>query len=209
MKNIYLIPTDKPSRLYKFANKLHLDDTPKEYYKKFNIHIVSDEEINEKTNPCWCVNTIKNTWNKDLIYYQGCMPKYHFRGFKKIILTDNPDLIKEGVQAIDDDFLNWFINNQNCEYVEVQDWVNYYKIFIPQEEPKQEKNKFLEKDTIAVWNESINFLENYKTDEIVDVVDSNSKIDLEASKMLKRISELNIEKELLFHKLLEICKEEK
>ncbi len=111
-----------------------------------------------------------------------------------------------------------------------------YKIIIPQEEPKQEtrvfgtrndktfwsdkpiqdghpdkqeNNKFLEKDTIIAWNESINFLENYKTNEIVDVIDSNGKIDLEASKILKRISELNREKELLFHKLLEICKEEK
>jgi hypothetical protein len=73
----------------------------------------------------------------------------------------------------------------------------------------QETNKFLEKGTIISWNESINFLENYKSDEIVDVVDSNSKIDLEASKMLKRISELNIEKELLINKLLETCKEEK
>jgi hypothetical protein len=45
MKNIHLLATDKPSRLFKFANELHLDNTPKDYYKKYNIYITSDEEI--------------------------------------------------------------------------------------------------------------------------------------------------------------------
>jgi len=47
MKNIFLLPTDKPSRLFKFANQLHLDNIPKDYYKKYNIYITSDEEIKE------------------------------------------------------------------------------------------------------------------------------------------------------------------
>jgi hypothetical protein len=47
MKNIHLLPTEKPSRLFKFANQLHLDTIPKDYYKKYNIYITSDEEIKE------------------------------------------------------------------------------------------------------------------------------------------------------------------
>ena len=81
--------------------------------------------------------------------------------YKKIILTDNKDLIKDGVQAIDDKFLEWFVKNPSCESVEIQEvkckgqcWKfiesDYedtclsgceqieYKIIIPQEEPKQE-----------------------------------------------------------------------
>jgi len=125
-----------------------------------NIYITSDEEINNSIKPCWCVNTVKNTWNDDLIYYQGSMPLYHYKGFKKIILTTDQNLIKDGVQAIDDEFLEWFVKNPTCEYVEVQEssyqkklkkpihkglgvyrndeTIYFLKIIIPQEEPKQE-----------------------------------------------------------------------
>jgi hypothetical protein len=73
-------------------------------------------------------------------------------GVAKIILTDNPDLIADGVQAIDNEFLEWFVKNPSCEWVEViydKDAFPYgvetakgygwYKIIIPQEEPKQIK----------------------------------------------------------------------
>ncbi len=39
--------------------------------------------------------------------------------FKKIILTTDQDLIKDGVQAIDDEFLEWFVKNPSCEYVPI------------------------------------------------------------------------------------------
>jgi hypothetical protein len=117
------------------------------------LFITSDENINQQTEPCWCINTIKNTWDADLIYYQGSMPQYHYVGFKKIILTDNTDLIADGVQPIDDEFLEWLINNPTCEFVKVdlipvntfgsEITVNgygfdkfIYKITIPQEESK-------------------------------------------------------------------------
>jgi hypothetical protein len=54
-------------------------------------------------------------------------------------MTTDRDLIRDCVQAIDDEFLEWFIKNPSCEGVEVQDCVNYYKILIPQEKPKQER----------------------------------------------------------------------
>jgi hypothetical protein len=73
---------------------------------------------------------------------------------KKIILTTDQDL--DGVQAIDDDFLEWFVNNPSCEEIEVihglfnlmerqvdpmnlgqnhSQCVWKYKIIIPKEEP--------------------------------------------------------------------------
>ena len=68
-------------------------------------------------------------------------------GFKKIILTTDQDLIKDGVQAIDDEFLEWFVKNPSCEEVEVikeqyhqfvgmkkLPLIPNYKIIIPKEE---------------------------------------------------------------------------
>jgi len=67
----------------------------------------------------------------------------------KIILTTDTKLIKDGVQAIDDEFLEWFVKNASCEEVKVdkaehgiyKDDVYYklsnkifYKIIIPKEE---------------------------------------------------------------------------
>lgn len=65
---------------------------------------------------------------------------------KKIILTTDQELIKDGVQAIPDEFLEWFVKNPSCEYVEVESGLFFYaegedrryKIIIPKEEPKQE-----------------------------------------------------------------------
>jgi hypothetical protein len=71
---------------------------------------------------------------------------------KKVILTDNPTLIDDGVQEIPDDFLEWLVKNPSCEFVEVEkvkdptdrSWYNtvlcrrIYKIILPKEEPKQE-----------------------------------------------------------------------
>jgi hypothetical protein len=59
---------------------------------------------------------------------------------KKIIITDNKDLIAQGVQAIDNEFLEWFVKNPSCERVEYVGDDCYYEIIIPQEEHKQESH---------------------------------------------------------------------
>ena len=66
--------------------------------------------------------------------------------FKKIILTTDQDLIKDGIQPINDEFLEWFVKNPSCESVEIERIIIVdtiprkslydYKIIIPQEEPK-------------------------------------------------------------------------
>ena len=106
----------------------------------FDIYITNDEKPK------------KGEWS----IYLGLQKKYkvieYIVGdeFPKIILTTDQDLIKEGVQAIDDEFLEWFVKNPSCEEVEVEKWTDYkfennkevaffsYKIIIPKEEPKQE-----------------------------------------------------------------------
>jgi hypothetical protein len=172
MKNIHVLPTDKPSRLFKFANELHLDTIPKDYYKKYNINITSDEEIKKGDKDFYIIaNDRDKTWINRIEKVIECKidPKHGkvlilSSGFIyidegcKIILTTDPDLIKDGVEAIDDEFLEWFVKNPSCEEVDVNDWMStngtiafggdkryqicnhiHNKIIIPQEEPKQIK----------------------------------------------------------------------
>jgi hypothetical protein len=150
MKNIYILPTYKLSRLTKalhYSNVLRLVhqnykcNVKDEQYQ--HIYITSDEEI---TPGYWldlADNSIVKTTSEDLIKFKS----YDKIQFKKIILTTDEDLIKEGVQAIDDDFLEWFVKNPSCEWVELSlEETQYgngiyeyviYKKEIPKEEPKK------------------------------------------------------------------------
>jgi hypothetical protein len=153
VKNIHVLPTDKPSRLFLnvINNKLLIDDDntlekvlPSGSYQ--NIYITSAEEIKDGD---WVLNIEENTIFKPLndeIYDIKNSEAKYYEYCKKIILTTDQDLIKDGVQDIDDDFLEWFFINPSCEFVEVKKgfadgtaWgYNFldYKIIIPQEEPK-------------------------------------------------------------------------
>jgi hypothetical protein len=77
-------------------------------------------------------------------------------GYKEILLSTDTELQKDGVQAIDDEFLEWFVKNVSCEWVEVgYGWIRLaetdnkgYWVSIPdkqfemqQEEPKQDLEK--------------------------------------------------------------------
>ena len=146
MKNIHILPTDKPSRLGQVHEKLSFfkdrtwDNT--ENWRCKNIYITSDEEIKVR-------DYIIELDGNEVFRSKGVMGKNNW--CKKVILTTDQDLIKDGVQAIDDTFLEWFVKNPSCEWVEViydKDAFPYgvetakgygwYKIIIPQEEPKQE-----------------------------------------------------------------------
>jgi hypothetical protein len=141
MKNIFIIPTNKPSRLAKHSSgSFHIVSYiahKKGLYKMTNqhIYITSDEEIKEVD---WVIECSLNWVFK---MHKHGLPNYN-PNKKKIILTTDPDLIKDGVQAINDKFLEWFVKNSSCEFVEfkrrysdftVDPFVGY-EIFIPQEE---------------------------------------------------------------------------
>ena len=156
MKNIYIIPTDKPSRLGYLTKKgkevfkdLRLFDKPMPNIldsENQHIHITNDEEIKEGD---W----IYGLFNGGVIIKSEFdVPKnsqYYKEYGLKIILTTNQSL--DGVQAIDDEFLEWFVKNPSCEKAGVINTFDYnkkhfvehsgYKIIIPKEEPKQEPGK--------------------------------------------------------------------
>jgi len=147
MKNLYVIPTDKPSRLrYNLSNVLvFTEELYRDYGKEANqnIYITSDEEIKEGDWYYWTVTNSVQKAKKDNLKR---LPKIS-DGSHKIILTTDQDLINDGIQSIDDGFLEWFVKNPSCEEVEVErsclDETAFmyniitYKIIIPQEEPKQ------------------------------------------------------------------------
>jgi hypothetical protein len=135
MKNIILLPTKKPSRLYYHNDKslrFVLDNIL--FTTSQNIYITSDEEIKEG----WAGYAYK----EDVI---GSIFKHFYTAnrwyddIKEIILTTDQDLIKDGVQAIDDEFLEWFVKNPSCDKVEVLRCpIEGLYAVIPKEEPKQE-----------------------------------------------------------------------
>ncbi len=142
MARVHLIPTDKPSRLC-LDSKDVLHFAPKSgYYTadgKQNIYITNSEEIKEGD---WCYQVELNDGKIDKCYDVTLYHTWTNNGvdkkikYKKIILTTDQDLIKDGVQAIDDEFLEWFVKNPSCESVETDSYKTIYhtwlyKITIP------------------------------------------------------------------------------
>jgi len=160
MKNIHLLPTEK-ARLYIHQGKLYDNKKtmhiPDGTQIPQHIYITNDEEIKvveygidiRDSKVFKCERTLSNHYEFGVLQFQKSY-------CKKIILTTDQDLIKDGVQAIDDNFLQWFVKNPSCERIVFEkiqynpvfdeDDLSYdgmtayynYKIIIPQEEPKQE-----------------------------------------------------------------------
>ena len=117
MKNIHILPTDKPSRLHLWTDekgtRLELCELVYSHTRNTqHLYITSDEEIKEGDYVSY--PTLKN-W-VPVKYLGGDLTG----GEKKIILTTDGDLIKDGVQKIDDEFIEWFVKNPRCEWVEVK-----------------------------------------------------------------------------------------
>lgn len=156
MKNIHVLPTDKPSKLFNCFGKLEIGDyvTTRENLQvtNQNIYITNDEEIKYGD---YRYSLIQN----NIVFVTGFTLKVNKEYWKlnnhthkKIILTTDQDLIKDDVQAIDDEFLEWFVKNPSYEEVEVETYFKkigvetdangyrlldvlgkYYKIIIPKE----------------------------------------------------------------------------
>ena len=147
MKNIHVLPTDKPSRLKQnnITKKISLVNKGIDLtaYTPINIYITSDEEVKAGD---WCLENSTKLLKWKMTY---SFPSEMNDICKKIILTTDQDLIEDGVQAINDEFLEWFVKNPSCEEVKirknprvnaivkgfgVKSFNNGYKIIIPKEE---------------------------------------------------------------------------
>ncbi|MCU0337601.1 MAG: hypothetical protein MUF12_07025 [Sediminibacterium sp.] len=121
MKNIHSITTNKQTGIFQSNSGFQFsirDKVRVEPLKGFHIYITNDEKIRD------------GNWYLFNVGYASGIKKADKRDIeqihleiepKKIILTTDQDLIKDGVQAIDDEFLEWFVKNPSCEFVEVEE----------------------------------------------------------------------------------------
>lgn len=134
MKNVFLLQTDKPSRLQLQINgKLHLENGQSIALKSFqNLYITSDEKIEV------------GDW-----FYNPKLPNHIFEAnphntkhlsdidyIKKIVLTTDPNLVEDGIQEVSDELIEWLIDNP-CEYVkisthQVSNDEIFYTVMIPE-----------------------------------------------------------------------------
>jgi hypothetical protein len=127
MKNIHILQTDQPTSIFEtniglqfsIINKVRHGE-----FKGFHLYITSDEEIKEGDWYLWEGYGGEYFKEKcEYLLYEGkktkhlnCNKKTQF----KVILTTDPALIADGVQAIDDEFLEWFCSkNGKVDFVEV------------------------------------------------------------------------------------------
>ena len=150
MKNIHVLPTSQPSRLYLHSNgeiqiRTELSRTDGYLGKNQHMYITSSEEIKDRN--CWVTN------GKDVFKpLDDYSLEYANSYWQKIILTTDQDLIN--VEAIQDDFLEWFVNNPSCEFVEV-----VKEMYMPQSNGKISDGKITHELSL---NESLNTLPFYR-----------------------------------------------
>ena len=163
MRNIYLIPTDKDSLLFigDLSGELHFNySIERGNSVNQHIYITSDEKIKkgdywiyvcpingidygDDNNPI-VKNNLNHTWFEKL---------HDKNNYKKIIMTTDQDLIKDAVQEIPDEFLEWFVKNHTCKFVEVKQLLSNngnaffgYKIILPKEKQKQLLSEMMQED---------------------------------------------------------------
>lgn len=161
MKNVHLLQTEVyPAKLQldRDYGTLTIFDEPcvsnGQDFVGANLYITSNEEIQIDE---WCfeiynrestavaprfIDENNNTWWLRQINMSVSADDANC---KKIILTTDPRLIKDGVQALDDEFLEWFIKNQKREIPIITTIVNNESRFTTnigfeswRKEPKQE-----------------------------------------------------------------------
>jgi hypothetical protein len=144
MKNIHVLPTEKPSRLYYHLELKQLVLTNKSILRDVvsnqNIYITSDEEIKDSGIGTKVCIFKSDSGRITCLAGKGYGRVRTIGKYYEVILTTDQDLINDGVQAIDDEFLEWFVKNPSCEYVEVKKFFGFaedYLIIIPKEEPKE------------------------------------------------------------------------
>jgi len=140
MKNIYILPTTESSRLkdenlYSSPSYI-LSREPLHWRYAVHMYITSeDEDIYE--------NDYIITQEGKLVQVSYLLSSDIYKS-SKVIMTTSQKLIEDGVQEIDDTFLEWFIENPTCEFVKIESWETKgewnldYIIIIPQEESEEE-----------------------------------------------------------------------
>lgn len=129
MKNIVLLPSNEKTRLVRvFTDALRenfvlkLDTEVNDSFKEYvNLYIISYDDnlelggyhFNSKYG-----DELQKTNQRDIDSrkYWEAVDYY----ISKILLTTDLELVKDGIQEVPESFLNWFLENPSCEYVELK-----------------------------------------------------------------------------------------
>jgi hypothetical protein len=171
MKNIFLIPTDKPSRLYYHSDLKQLVLTNKTMLREFvinqNIYITSNSKFVRDEYITDGVEVMKAT--PKLVEAQGLVDR---RDWKKILMTTDPELIKDGVHPIGEDFLQWFVENPTCIKVEV-----VYGLFNPMGR-QVDPNDLGQNHSKCVWKYKIITTKEEQKQHLIDMMKGDEELGL-------------------------------
>jgi hypothetical protein len=166
MKNIFLIPTENSSRLSIKDGILILH---RQQWRKGtqNIHITSDSKFVRDEYITDGIEVIKAT--PKLVNAQGLVDR---RDWKKILMTTDPELIKDGVYPIGEEFLKWFVENPTCFKVEV-----VYGLFNPMGR-QVDPNDLGQNHSKCVWKYKIITTKEEQKQHIVDMMKGDEELGL-------------------------------
>lgn len=132
MKNIHILATSNASKLgshngvLEYAPSFGFDlfDKNKNFrHNPVHIYITNNFEI-EDGDLCIYDHNDTLILKKENVDKYGIIRLnnigYQLNYCEKIILTTDEALIKQGVQKIEEDFLQWLIENPNSEFVELK-----------------------------------------------------------------------------------------
>lgn len=178
MKNIYLIPTDLATTLQvNRFNKLFMSQYVKQYQDCINqfIYITNEESIDKRNwfyvpNQMMGYEHVSNEWFDNLNSIRA----------KKIILTNDPKLIADGVQELTEEQLQDIVYKYPLDYVKVMyEPKNFLNV-------KEGWEYCLHFNSFSAENIINNWLDKNDTKEI------KKEVEMEAEKYSKLISEFEI-----------------
>lgn len=117
MKNIFILPTDEASRLYEIGGELALSvaNTKHKYNTGRNVYITIEEKLENK-------NYVLSSSSIGALYLDGIINTVEMldeEQWKKVILTNDPKLIADGVQELTEEQLKEIVSKYPLDYVEV------------------------------------------------------------------------------------------
>lgn len=112
---IVILPTENRSRLHHYINDHYgLTDFDLPWKDARDLHIINKEEILTGDH---VYDSFNNIVFKAIQHHKDILNTRE--EIYKVCLTTSNQLHDEGIQSIEDKFLNWFINNPSCVEVEV------------------------------------------------------------------------------------------
>ena len=139
----------------------------REFVINQNIYITSNSKFVRDEYITDGVEVMKAT--PKLVEAQGLVDR---RDWKKILMTTDPELIKDGVHPIGEDFLQWFVENPTCIKVEV-----VYGLFNPMGR-QVDPNDLGQNHSKCVWKYKIITTKEEQKQHLIDIMKGDEELGL-------------------------------